>query len=114
MHNFAPDNQCCPYFFMFQRNDLLPGLLVGILLPLVGFIMLYQLLNLLEMWGAASGAGFSSNFRERTLAIVAIALNLIPLNAYRNRRWEAAMRGVVVATGVLALVWLARFGMHLF
>lgn len=99
---------------MLQRNDFFPGLLVGILLPLAGFTILYQLLNLLELWGAASSAGFSPNFRERTLAIVAIALNLIPLNVYRNRRWEAAMRGVVVATGVLALIWLARFGIHLF
>lgn len=99
---------------MFQRNDLLPGLLVGILLPLAGFAMLYELLNLLERWGAASGSGFSPNFRERTLAIVAIALNLLPLNIYRNRRWETAMRGVVIATGVLALAWLARFGVQLF
>jgi hypothetical protein len=98
---------------MFNKNDVLPGLLLGILLPLAGFAILYQLFNLLELWGAASGTGLSSNFRERTLAILAIALNLIPLNIYRNRRWESAMRGVVIATGILSLAWVFRFGIQL-
>jgi len=98
---------------MFNRNDVLPGLLLGILLPLACFAILYQLFNLLELWGAASGTGLSDNFRERTLAIVAIALNLIPLNIYRNRRWESAMRGVVIATGLLSIIWMARFGLQL-
>lgn len=99
---------------MFNRNDFLPGLILGVVFPLVGFAILYQLFSLLELWGAASGAGFSSNFRERTLAIVAIAFNLLPLNLYRNRRWETAMRGVVTATGALAIVWLFRYGLNLF
>lgn len=112
MRNFAGSIQHTR--IMFQRNDLLPGIILGVLLPIVGFAILYQLLNLLEMWGAASGTGLSPNFRERTLAIVAIALNLIPLNIYRNRRWENAMRGIVIATSILAFVWLLRFGIHLF
>jgi hypothetical protein len=32
---------------------------------------------------------------------------------YRNRRWENAMRGVVIATGVLSLVWVFRYGVQL-
>jgi hypothetical protein len=36
------------------------------------------------------------------------------MNMYRRRRWELAMRGVVVATTVLALVWLYTFGTKLF
>ena len=98
---------------MLNRNDVLPGILLGILLPLAGFAILYHLFSLLELWGAASGTGLSANFRIRTLAIIAIALNLIPLNIYRNRRWESAMRGIVIATGLLSLVWIVRFGIQL-
>jgi hypothetical protein len=98
---------------MFNRNDVLPGLLIGLLLPVAGFAILYQLFNLMELWGAASGTGLSANFRERTLAIVAIALNLIPLNIYRGRRWESAMRGVVIATGILSFAWVVRYGIQL-
>lgn len=99
---------------MLNRNEIWVGLVFGVLLPLLGFTILYQLFSLLEIKGAASGAGFSQNFRERTLAIVAIALNLIPLNIFRRRRWDLSMRGVVIATAVLAFVWLFRFGVHLF
>ena len=101
-------------FKVFQRNELWVGLLIGILLPLAGFTILYQIFSLLEARGAASGMGFSPNFRERTLAIVAIALNILPMNVYQKRRWDKSMRGVVVATTVLALFWLLRFGLKMF
>jgi hypothetical protein len=99
---------------MFNRNELWIGLVVGLLLPCVGFFLLYELFGLLETRGAASGEGFSPNFRERTLFIVAVALNLLPLNYYLKRRWELSMRGVVVATAALALWWLFRYGLKMF
>jgi len=95
---------------MLNRNEIWAGILVSLLLPALGFLLLYNLFGLLEVSGAASGEGFSANFRERTLSIVAIALNLIPLNIYRRRRWDLAMRGVVIATAILAFAWLFWFG----
>lgn len=99
---------------MLNRNLFWTGLIVGLLLPTVSFLILYQVFSLLEIKGAASGAGLSPNFRERTLAILAIAFNLIPLNIYRRRRWDLSIRGVVVGTSLLALLWVARFGVALF
>jgi hypothetical protein len=99
---------------MFQRNEIWVGLFYGLALPLGGFFLLYNLFSLLEIKGAASGAGFSENFRERTLAIVAIALNLFILSRFRRLRWENAMRGVVIATSLLAFGWLFLYGLKLF
>ncbi len=99
---------------MFQRDEIWVGLLYGLLLPTTGFLLLYNLFSLLEIKGAASGAGFSENFRERTLAIVAIALNLFILSRFRKLRWERAMRGVVISTALLALAWLLLYGVKLF
>lgn len=99
---------------MLQRDEIWVGLLYGLLLPTAGFFLLYNLFSLLEIKGAASGIGFSENFRERTLAIVAIAINLYPLSLFRRRRWERAMRGVVIATTLLALGWLMMYGVKLF
>lgn len=99
---------------MFQRDEIWVGLLYGLLLPAAGFFLLYNLFSLLEIKGAASSVGFSENFRERTLAIVAIAFNLVLLNRFRRRRWERAMRGVVIATSLLAVFWLFRYGLKLF
>ncbi|MDX1911834.1 MAG: hypothetical protein SFV22_10135 [Saprospiraceae bacterium] len=99
---------------MLQRDEIWVGLLYGLLLPTAGFFLLYNLFSLLEIKGAASGIGFSENFRERTLAIVAIAINLYPLSLFRRRRWGRAMRGVVIATTLLALGWLMMYGVKLF
>ena len=89
---------------MFYRNEIWVGLLFGLLLPLCSFVILFEIFNLLESKGAASGTGFSDNFRERTLAIVAIALNILPMNLYKKRRWDLSMRGVVIATALLAFL----------
>ena len=99
---------------MLNRNEIWVGMLFGLLLPVLGYLLLLQLFSLLEIQGAASGSGFSPNFRERTLAIVAIALNLIPMNIFRRRRWDLSMRGVVISTAILAFLWLFRYGLHLF
>jgi len=99
---------------MFQRDEIWVGLLYGILYPVAAFLFLYNLFSLLEIKGAASGTGFSENFRERTLAIVAIALNLFVLSRFRKLRREKAMRGVVIATALLALAWLAMYAKTMF
>jgi hypothetical protein len=96
-----------------NSNKFLSGFLYGVLLPVAGFVLLYRVFALLEIKGAASSIGLSENFRERTLAIIAIALNLVPLNIFRRRRWDQAIRGVVVATTVLAVVWVIRYGLKL-
>jgi hypothetical protein len=98
---------------MLNRNNIISGLLIGVLLPLVGFAILYQIFALLELKGAASGVGLSQNFRERTLAILAIALNLIPLNIFQKRRWDLSIRGVVIATGIWTLAWVIFFGIRM-
>ena len=98
---------------MFQKNAIWVGLLVGLLLPAMGFILLYEIFNLLEDRGVASSSGFSPNFRERTVGIVAIVLNAIPLNMYQKRRWDLSMRGIVIATSLLAIVWVIVFGLKL-
>lgn len=99
---------------MFYRNEIWVGLLIGVLLPLCSFVFLYEIFSLLEARGAASGSGLSGNFRERTLAIVAIALNIFPMNLYKKRRWDLSMRGVVIATALMAFVWVIRYGIALF
>jgi len=99
---------------VFYRNEIWVGLLFGLLLPLCSFVLLFEVFNLLESRGAASGIGLSTDFRERTLAIVSIALNLIPMNIYQKRRWDRSMRGVVISTALLAFVWVIRYGIKLF
>jgi hypothetical protein len=98
---------------MQQRNNIWFGLVAGILLPVLTYVLLYQIFNIMEKLGWVSDNGFSPNFRERTLAVVAIAVNLPLLNLFRRRRWDLAMRGVVIATTALAFAWVIFYGVKL-
>ena len=55
-----------------------------------------------------------STLRAITAGIVAICLNLIPLNQFMKRRAINSMRGIVVATVILVIVWVVYFGRFIF
>ena len=94
---------------MLNQNKLWAGLLFGILLPAIGAVLIFNIFKFLALLGGASGEGFTPNFRERTSVVIAIALNLIPMNIFRRRRWDLAMRGVVIATVLLAFAWVMHY-----
>lgn len=99
---------------MLNQNKIWTGLVFGLVLPAIGAVLIFNIFKILAMLGGASGDGFMPNFRERTSMVIALALNLIPMNIFRRRRWDLAMRGVVIATTLLAFVWVARYTFGLF
>ncbi len=99
---------------MFNQNKIWAGLLFGLLLPAVGSVLIFQIFKFLAVLGGASGEGFTPNFRERTSVVIAIALNMIPMNIYRKRRWELSMRGVMIATVLLAFAWILHYSLLVF
>jgi hypothetical protein len=88
------------------QNNLISGLLIGVLLPITILVLLMQLFQALEISGVSSAAGLSNNFRLRTSGILAIAANLLPMQIFMSRRWDFAIRGVVIATALLAFTWV--------
>lgn len=97
---------------MFEKNSLPLGILVGLLLPVLGFAVFYGIFELLDSANAVSDVGFRPKFRERTSGIIAIALNVLPLNFYSKRKYHDSVRGVVVLTAAWVIVWLVLFGKH--
>jgi hypothetical protein len=96
-------------------NALWLGLLLGLLLPVVSYAVLLTLFEQLEYAGLISQQGFSPKFRERTLSVVAISLNVFIFNYYaRNRLFINTMRGIVIATVACVALWLFIFWKYLF
>lgn len=91
---------------MFNRDHMPYGLSLGILFPMAG-IGLAFLLGLL--WAQISPEGSAPPLRERTLVLLALCLNLIPLKAFNRRRAMQSLRGVVTATTVLGFLWLILY-----
>lgn len=92
------------------QNKLWIGLLIGLLLPFVGYALLLTVYDQLDAMGWTSSIGFSANFRVRTLGVIAICLNLIPLNIFQRRRFGETMRGIALMTVLYAIGWVLYFG----
>jgi hypothetical protein len=91
---------------MFDRDHMPYGISLGILFPLAGIGMAFLLSWL---WTALAPAGSAPLLRERTLVLLAICLNLIPLKAFNRRRAMQSLRGVVTITTVLGFLWLILY-----
>ena len=99
---------------MFDKDNVLYGLVLGLVVPLVLFATLLLIYGFLAEIDAGSDEGFRPMFTERTTGIIAIAVNAFFLNTFFKRRKINSMRGIVIATFLLVAVWLRQFGRYLF
>lgn len=98
-----------------QKNAIWVGLLLGLFVPFVAYALLLTIFEQLEMAGIVSRDGLSPQFRERTLSVVAIGLNVFIFNYYARRRFFVnTMRGMVIATVICVGIWAAIFWKNLF
>jgi hypothetical protein len=99
---------------IFNQNALWVGLLIGLVLPFVGYALLLTVYEQLEAMGVVSKIGFTPYFRERTIGIVAICLNIFPLNVFYKKRFTQSMRGVMIPTFLYVALWVFYFGKYVF
>ena len=97
---------------MLEKNSLPFGLMLGIIIPLLGYLLLTGIYQIFEMMEWVSDSGFRPMFRERTTAIIALGLNAIALNFYQKRYLNNTMRGIVIVTAVWVVLWLVKFGKY--
>lgn len=99
---------------MLDKNELKSGLIVGLALPLIGAALLFITYRILEATGWASQEGLTSYFRFRTISLLAICLNIIPMRRFYGNRFAESMRGVVLATFIYGIIWIFLFRSQLF
>lgn len=95
------------------RNSRTLGFILGLVLPMLAFGILYLLFQGLQSLNWVSTEGFRPMFRERTLSMISIGLNALLLNYYQKLRATETMRGIVVVTFLLIAIWLAVFSKYL-
>ena len=99
---------------IFNRNELWVGLVLGLLIPFVGYAILLMAFEQLEGMNMGTSSGFSIGFRQRTVAIIAICLNIFPINNFQKKRMTQSIRGLVLATFALVAIWLIWYGPQFF
>ena len=97
----------------YKNDKMWIGLLAGLLIPFVGYAVLMMILEMLGANDTLANTRLNFNFRERTLTLLALALNLIPLQFFRTKRANQAIRGLVLATLAYGVVWVYFFGQQL-
>jgi len=92
-----------------DKDKIVLGLILGFLLPVVGYALLLEIYDQLSSSGIISDEGFSRTFRKRTIALLAICFNLIPFTFFNRKRMQNGMRGLVFPTVLFVILWLFYF-----
>lgn len=96
---------------MIDKNSVFTGLVIGAIVPVLGYIVVEFIFGLLTQMGLmeyVSSTGASQ--RMRTLALLGICCNLIPLHISRKNKWDDTMRGIVFPTLLYVGFWLYQYG----
>lgn len=94
---------------MVPRNDhLWLGLAVSVFLSGVAYFLLLQVG---DFFSATEGRAIS--FRPRTLALIAICLNILPMNVFRRTYRSRALKGLVIGVMIMSAIWFFYFGRDL-
>ncbi len=93
-----------------KDNKLLTGIIWGVLIPFIGVAILMVLdETIVDMDLSLPNNNIYLGQKPRTLYLLAICLNLIPFQIFRNRRMDKALRGVGLVTISYAIVWFLYF-----
>ena len=89
-------------------DNILLGIAVAFIVATIGFGLVAQGVDT-----ANALFDVTLRFRERSLALIGICLNIIPMNYFRKKYWNKSLRGLVIGTFLLAVIWFIRYGQTL-
>lgn len=93
-----------------KQNTVVAGLIWGVLIPFVGVALLMVVdETIADMKILLPNNTVYGGQKTRTLYLLAICLNLIPFQIYRNRKMDKGLRGVSIPTMLYAAAWFIYF-----
>lgn len=91
---------------MLKNNDQIwLGALIGLLVPALAFFLISNSNELIS-----SLINRSFNWQERTVAIMAICCNMIPMGSFRRNYLNKSLRGLIMITMALTIAWFFMYG----
>ena len=93
-----------------KKDSVWLGIGIGLLVPALIYALLITIYTLLYSMGIFSDVGFAEDFRIRTLALFAICGNLIMMQRFRNAYRHETIRGILIASMILVVIWFIMFG----
>ena len=96
---------------VFRYDKWLNGFLAGLCIPIIFFA---ALLYLFQSLGLLSNDPTIHILRPRTIALLCICLNILLMQTFKNMRWNQSMRGLVISTFCIIVLWIVKYGRDLF
>jgi amino acid permease len=81
--------------------------------PFASYGILLVIYDKMDYFELFSPVGLAANFRERTIALLAIICNVIPVQIFNRRNMFEAMRGMVFPTLLYVSLWMYFYGLEL-
>lgn len=99
---------------MLEKDSLILGILLGLAVPFVGYAIFLMIFEQIAASEWLSSDTRTISFRARTIAVLAICLNIIPFRIYQKKWYQTTMRGVMIATLFYVGFWLFKFSADIF
>jgi hypothetical protein len=96
-----------------QKDTVWRGFAFGLIVPVLVYALLLTLYTILDAMGIFSDVGFAEDFRVRTLILFSICSNLVLMQRFRRSYRNETIRGILIASMILVLVWFLIFGMKI-
>jgi len=95
---------------MKPNDNLFVGMMIGATIPVVGYVLIENLVALIHSMGYLETVSLGiAEKRLRTLALLGICFNIIPLQYLRKKGYDALLRGIMIVTLVYCLAWVYHF-----
>ena len=93
-----------------NNNTLLFGLMIGLTIPVLGYVAVEGLFEILTNAGYMDEVTEASSLkRKRTLSLIAMCFNILSVQFFKKRYFNKILNGIVTATLIYALIWLVVF-----
>ena len=100
--------------FLF-RNQLVSGALMGAVLPIFGGMVIYFVTHAMaENYVIGTPDRPWIGFKDSTIVLMALCLNLIPASMANKRYMDNYIRGMMFPTVIGAAIWFFYYGRALF
>ena len=93
-------------------NQAIVGLLLGLITPVLGFVVVYLVLSHGMGFSSFAGKVFSRSSEASKIISLSVLANLIPFLYFNRRRLDQTVKGIVIATVLYMVFFLyVKFAM---
>ncbi len=93
---------------MDYKDHLITGIILGIVTPIIGWILVPYIFDLIANLGGRGEFG-TPTWRPRTLALIGLCCNLIPFQVAKVKRYDKTLRGITFPTIIFVAAWFLYF-----